>query len=154
MSPSELDLTVPVRRVIAGHDAKGTAIFAPDDILTSYDPGTAPIFSATSAYSGFGVIQIHRRGSHSVDNQRLLSEPHRTLGTVSLITDGGAENVLREHDVAVVRATNHEGVNRGKEVARLFAVVAPSLEIVTEAGKHLEKTEAGEIYDPKEEDDD
>jgi quercetin dioxygenase-like cupin family protein len=87
---------------------------------------------------------------------------HRTLsldyfvvlkGEVTFITDGGAEKVLKEHDVIVIRGTNHEWVNRGKEVARLFAVVVPSLEIMTEDGTRLEKTEAGEIFDPKEEDD-
>lgn len=87
---------------------------------------------------------------------------HRTLsldyavvlkGTVSLVVDGGVEKVLREHDVVVVRGVNHEWINRGKEVARLFAVVVPSLEVVVGDGKRLEKTEAGQIYDPKEEED-
>lgn len=190
MSSSEIDLTTPIRRIITSHDSKGAAIFASDDVLTPVDPSTAPVFSAPSVDSGFGVIQIHRTRSFPVDNQRPLSEPHKTLvpladtkgpscrildlppaeigwfhrtlsldyvvvlkGSVNLILDGGVEKELKEHDVVVVRGTNHEWVNRGKEVARLFAVVVPSLEIVTEDGKHLEKTEAGEIYDPKEEDD-
>jgi mannose-6-phosphate isomerase-like protein (cupin superfamily) len=86
---------------------------------------------------------------------------HRTLsldyfvvlsGTPGLITDGGAEKTLRPHDVVVCRGTNHEWVNRGKEVARLFAVVVPAKEIITEDGRRLEKTPAGPIYDPAEED--
>lgn len=87
---------------------------------------------------------------------------HRTLsldyivvlsGTVGLITDGGEEKTLKPHDIAVVRGTNHEWVNRGDETAVLFAVVVPASEIVTEEGKRLEKTEAGPIYDPAEEED-
>lgn len=86
---------------------------------------------------------------------------HRTLsldyfvvlsGSPGLITDGGAEKTLKPHDVVVCRGTNHEWVNRGKEVARLFAVVVPAKEIVTEDGRRLEKTPAGPIYDPAEED--
>lgn len=85
---------------------------------------------------------------------------HRTLsldyfvvlsGTVGLITDGGAEKILHPTDVVVCRGTNHEWVNRGKDVARLFAVVVPSQEIVTQDGVRLEKTPAGPIYDPEEE---
>lgn len=87
---------------------------------------------------------------------------HRTLsldylvvlsGEVALIIDGGVEKVLKQHDVVVMRGANHEWVNRGKELARLFAVLVPSKEIVTEDGVRLEKTPAGEIFDPKEEDD-
>lgn len=187
---SELELTAPIRRIITSHDAKGTAIFASDEILTPVDPVTAPLFAAPTAESSFGVIQIHRTRSFPANNLRSIKEPHKTLvpladtkgpscrivdippsesgwmhrtqsldycvilkGEVVLITDGGAEKVMKEHDVAVVRGTNHEWVNRGNVVARIFAVVVPSLEIVTEEGVRLEKTEAGEIYDPKEEDD-
>ncbi|PGG96105.1 hypothetical protein AJ79_09731 [Helicocarpus griseus UAMH5409] len=87
---------------------------------------------------------------------------HRTLsldyavilsGTVGFITDGGEEKVLKEHDVIVCRGVNHEWVNRGEGVARIFVVVVPSLGMVTEDGKRLEKTKAGDVYDPKEEDD-
>lgn len=184
------DLTAPVRRVITGHDPKGTAIFESDEMLTSVDLSTAPLFTAPTADSAFGVVQIHRSRTFPADNQRALKEPHKTLvpladtkgpscrildlppaeqgwmhrtqsldyavvlqGTVGLITDGGVEKVLKAQDVVVVRGTNHEWVNRGKDVARLFVVVVPSLEIVTEDGQHLKRTEAGEIFDPKEEDD-
>ncbi|KAF7159629.1 hypothetical protein CNMCM5623_005009 [Aspergillus felis] len=87
---------------------------------------------------------------------------HRTLsldyvvvlsGTVGFRTDGGEEKVLKEHDVIVVRGVNHEWINRGNTLARLFAVVVPSKEIVTEDEVRLEKTPAGEIYDPPEEED-
>jgi quercetin dioxygenase-like cupin family protein len=87
---------------------------------------------------------------------------HRTLsldygvvlsGEVTLKIDGGEETVLKQHDVIVMRGTNHEWVNHGKEIARLFVVLVPSKEIVTEDGVRLEKTPAGEIFDPKEEDD-
>jgi quercetin dioxygenase-like cupin family protein len=74
-------------------------------------------------------------------------------GEVTLIVDGGVEKVLKPHDVIVLRGTNHEWVNRGKEPARVFVVVIPSKEIVTDEGVKLEKTPAGEIFDPKEEDD-
>ena len=60
---------------------------------------------------------------------------------------------MKEHDVIVMRGTNHEWVNRGKELARIFVVLVPSLEVVTEDGTRLEKTPAGEIFDPKEEND-
>lgn len=85
---------------------------------------------------------------------------HRTLsldyfvvlsGTIGLVTDGGVEKILYPHDVVVCRGTNHEWVNRGKDVATLFAVVVPSKEVVTEDGVRLEKTPAGPVYDPPEE---
>jgi hypothetical protein len=44
-------------------------------------------------------------------------------------------------------------VNRGKDVVRVFVVVFPSKEIVTEDGKRLEKTPRGDIHDPREEED-
>ncbi|GFF84630.1 hypothetical protein IFM53868_04208 [Aspergillus udagawae] len=87
---------------------------------------------------------------------------HRTLsldyvvvlsGTVGFRTDGREEKVLKEHDVIVVRGVNHEWINRGNTVARLFVVVVPSKEITTEDGVRLEKTPAGDIYDPPEEED-
>ena len=74
-------------------------------------------------------------------------------GSVTLITDGGAEKTLKEHDVIVMRGVNHAWVNRGQTVARIFVVVVPALPIVTGDGVKLEKTPAGEIFDPKEEDD-
>jgi quercetin dioxygenase-like cupin family protein len=74
-------------------------------------------------------------------------------GTVGFRTDGEEEKVLKEHDVIVVRGVNHEWINRGNTVARLFAVVVPSKEIVIDDGVRLEKTPAGEIYDPPEEED-
>lgn len=86
---------------------------------------------------------------------------HRTLsldyvvmlsGTVGFRTEDGEEKVLKEHDVIVVRGTNHEWINRGNTLARLFTVVVPSKEIVTKDGVRLEKTPAREIYDPPEED--
>lgn len=79
MSSPELDLAAPIRRIITSHDPKGKAIFISDDILTPVDPTTAPVFSAPSASSGFGVIQIHRTRTFPANNQRPLSEPHKTL---------------------------------------------------------------------------
>jgi hypothetical protein len=70
-----------------------------------------------------------------------------------LIVDGKVEKVLKQHDVFVMRGTSHEWVNRGTELARIFVVLVPSKEIVTEEGVRLEKTAAGEIFDPKEEED-
>ncbi|KAJ5343601.1 Cupin 2 [Penicillium brevicompactum] len=177
----------PIRRVIAAHDPQGKAIFASDDVLTPYDPTTAPEFSVPGPKSGFGVIQIHRSRGFPADNMRELPDPHRTLvpladtkgpscrildlppaesgwfhrtlsldygivlsGTVVLITDGGEEKILHPHDVIVCRGANHEWVNRGTEVARMFVVVVPSQEIVVN-GERLVKTPAGEIYDPEEE---
>lgn len=181
---------VPIRRVITAHDPNGKAYFASDDILTPYDPNTSPVFSVPGPESGFGVVQIHRSRGFPVDNQRPLTEPHKTLvpladtkgpscrildlppaesgwfhrtlsldyavilkGTVGFVTDGGEEKILKEHDVIVCRGTNHEWVNRGKDVARMFVVVVPSQPVVTADGTKLEKTAAGDIYDPKEEDD-
>jgi hypothetical protein len=72
-------LDAPIRRIITSHDSKGKAIFASDEILTPVDPTTAPVFSTPSASSAFGVIQIHRSRTFPVDNQRPLTEPHKTL---------------------------------------------------------------------------
>lgn len=190
MSNSSLNFAEPVRRIITTHDSKGASTFLSDDILTPYDPTTAPIFSAPGPESGFGVVQIHRARTFPADNQRTIVEPHKTLvpladtkgpscriidlppaesgwfhrtlsldyivvlwGTVGLISDGGVEKLLNKGDVVVMRGTSHEWVNRGQDMARLFAVVIPSIAVVTEDGKTLEKTEAGPVYDPKEEDD-
>lgn len=190
MSSSNLNMAIPIRRVITGHDPNGTALFTSDDTLSPYDPTTAPDFSTPTADSNFGVIQIHRSRGFPVDNQRPFSEPNKTLvpladtkgpscrvldlppadagwmhrtlsldyavilqGTVGLVTDGGAEKVLNAHDVVVCRGTNHEWVNRGEGVARVFVVVVPASKVVTEDGSVLEKTPAGDVYDPKEEDD-
>lgn len=185
-------LSTPIRRVLTASDPKGNGYFASDDLLSPYDPTTAPDFSIPTEKSAFGVIQIHRSRGFPVDNKRPLDkEPHKTLvpladtkgpsarlidlppnqeggwmhrtlsldygvvlsGSVTLITDGGAEKTLKEHDVIVMRGVNHAWVNRGKTVARIFVVVVPALPIVTEDGVKLEKTPAGEIFDPKEEDD-
>lgn len=178
--------------MLTASDSKGNGYFASDDLLTPYDPTTAPDFQAPTEKSGFGVIQIHRSRGFPADNQRSLDkDPHRTLvpladtkgpsariidlpphqeggwmhrtlsldycvvlsGSVVFITDGEEEKTLNEHDVIVTRGVNHAWVNRGDTVARVFAVVVPSLPIVTEDGTKLEKTPAGDIFDPKEEDD-
>ncbi|PMD16764.1 hypothetical protein NA56DRAFT_708325 [Hyaloscypha hepaticicola] len=60
---------------------------------------------------------------------------------------------LKKHDVIAMRGTNHEWVSRGKELARLFVVLVPSKEVVTDEGMRLEKTPAGEIFGPTEEED-
>lgn len=181
-------MDTPIRRVVTAHDPQGKAYFASDEVLSPYDPNTAPDFTTPGPDSGFGVIQIHRSRGFPVDNMRLFEDPHKTLvpladtkgpscriidlppaeqgwmhrtlsldyfvvlsGTVGLITDGGVEKILNPHDVVVCRGTNHEWVNRGKDVARVFGVVVPSKEIVTADGVRLEKTPAGPVYDPPEE---
>ncbi|KAJ5811454.1 hypothetical protein N7474_007755 [Penicillium riverlandense] len=183
-------MDTPIRRVITGNDPRGQGYFASDEILTPYDPNTAPGFSIPGPNAAFGVVQIHRSRGFPVDNQRQLPDPHKTLvpladskgpscrilylppaesgwfhrtlsldyavvlsGTVGFITDGGEEKSLNQHDVIVCRGVNHEWVNRGHDVAQVFAVVVPSKAIVTEDGVRLEKTPAGDIYDPKEEED-
>ena len=182
-------MDTPIRRIITAHDPKGKAYFASDEILTPYDPTTAPEFSTPGPDAGFGVIQIHRSRGFPVDNMRPLVDPYKTLvpladtkgpscrildlppaekgwmhrtlsldycvvltGTVGFITDGGEEKILKPHDVVICRGINHEWVNRGKDVARVFVVVVPSKEIVTEDGERLKKTPAGPIFDPAEED--
>ncbi|KAJ5295035.1 hypothetical protein PENANT_c037G07526 [Penicillium antarcticum] len=183
-------MDAPIRRVVASHDSQGKGHFASDEIITPYDPKTAPVFSTPGPDSGFGVIQIHRSRGFPVDNLKTVADPpkslvpladtkgpscrildlppadagwfHRTLsldygvvlsGTVGFITDGGEERILNQHDVIVCRGVNHEWVNRGKDVARIFVVVVPSKEIVLEDGTRLEKSLAGDIYDPEEEED-
>jgi hypothetical protein len=185
---SQLDLTAPIRRIITGHDSNGSSIFQSDDLLYPVDPTTAPLFTAPTPASAFGVIQIHRTRSFPTNNLLPFREPHKTLvpladtkgpsarildllpaergwmhrtlsldyavvlkGSVSLVLDGGEERVLKENDVVVVRGGMHEWVNRGEGVARVFAVVVPSREIVLSDGRRLEKTEAGPVFDPEEE---
>ncbi|KAK2752117.1 hypothetical protein FQN55_008005 [Onygenales sp. PD_40] len=189
MSSKPVDMSTPIRRTIMSHDPSGKAYFASDELLTPYDPNTAPNFTVPGPDAGFGVIQIHRARSFPANNQLDLPDPHKTLvpladtkgpscriidlppaksgwfhrtlsldyavvlkGTVAVITDEGEEKVFGEHDVIVLRGANHEYVNRGEGAARVFVVLVPSREIVTEDGRRLEKTPAGEIYDPKEED--
>jgi hypothetical protein len=43
-----------------------------------------------------------------------------------LIADGKVERTLKQRDIIMMRGTNHEWVNRGKELARLFAVLVRS----------------------------
>ncbi|KJR90083.1 cupin domain protein [Sporothrix schenckii 1099-18] len=186
-------LSTPVRRVLTANDPKGNGYFASDELLTPYDPTTAPEFSLPTEKSAFGIIQLHRTRGFPADNQRPLenNDPyrilvpladtkgpsarvidlpphqeggwmHRTLsldycvvlsGSVTFITDGGEEKTLKEHDVIVTRGVNHAWVNRGGTVARVFVVVVPALPIVTEDKVQLDKTPAGDIYDPEEEED-
>lgn len=79
MSHQTLTSATPVRRVIAAHDAKGTAYLAEDDLLTPYDPNTVPDFAVPVPDAGFGVIQVHHSRSFPADNQRDLPDPHMTL---------------------------------------------------------------------------
>jgi quercetin dioxygenase-like cupin family protein len=72
-------------------------------------------------------------------------------GTVGFITDGDVENTLKQHVVIVCRGINHKWVGRGHDAAQVFVVLVPSSAIVIEDGVRLEKTRAGDIYDPKEE---
>jgi quercetin dioxygenase-like cupin family protein len=185
-------LITPVRRVLTASDSQGKGYFASDDVLTPYDPTTAPEFSPPTEKSGFGVVQIHRSRSFPADNQRPLdNDPHRTLvpladtkgpsariidlpphqeggwmhrtisldycvvlsGSVVFIIDGGEEKILNQNDIIVTRGVDHAWVNRGDTVARVFAVVVPSLPIVTADGSKLEKTPAGPIFDPEEKND-
>jgi len=60
MSSPELGFAATIRRIITSHDPKGQTVFFSDDILAPLDPTTAPVLSAPTASSGFGVIQIHR----------------------------------------------------------------------------------------------
>jgi hypothetical protein len=69
-------------------------------------------------------------------------------GTVGLITYGGEEKVLNSRYIIVLRGVNLGWVNRGKDVARFFVVVVPSLEIMVD-GMRMEKTPAGELYGPE-----
>lgn len=87
---------------------------------------------------------------------------HRTIsldycvvlsGSVGFIIDGGEEKTLNQNDIIVTRGVDHAWVNRGDTVARVFAVVIPSLPIVAADGSKLEKTPAGPIFDPEEKDD-
>ncbi|OQD73690.1 hypothetical protein PENDEC_c014G06056 [Penicillium decumbens] len=145
-------MDTPIRRVVTVHDPQGKAYFASDELLTPYDPKTAPEFSIPDPDSGFGVVQTtDRAASQSTTCARTLLSHHRppaeqgwmhrTLsldyfvvlsGTVGIITDGGVEKILEPHDVVVCRGTNHDK------------------EIVTVDGVRLEKTPAGPIYDPPE----
>ncbi|KAJ5219697.1 hypothetical protein N7468_008901 [Penicillium chermesinum] len=72
-------MDTPIRRVITQHDAQRNAFFASDELLTPYDPLTAPRFSIPGPDSRFGVIQIQRSRGFPVDNMRSLPEPHKSL---------------------------------------------------------------------------
>ena len=87
---------------------------------------------------------------------------HRTIsldyalivkGEVYIQLDDGAEKLCKEGDVVVVRGANHSWTNRGTGAVRLFFVACPAEKVKTETGEVLEKTPAGEIFDPPEEDD-
>ena len=87
---------------------------------------------------------------------------HRTIsldyalivkGEIYLQLDDGVEKLCKEGDIVVTRGANHSWTNKGKEVVRLFFVVMPSEKVRTETGEVLEKTPAGDIFDPAEEDD-
>lgn len=68
-----------IRRIVTDHDEHGNAIFVSDEMLESVDPTTEPRFQPTTADSMFGVMQIHRSRRFSVDNQKPLKDPHKTL---------------------------------------------------------------------------
>lgn len=137
--------------VIQIHRSRG---FPADNQRTLPDPHRSLVPLADTKGASCRVIGLPA-GQTSGWMHRTLSLDYAVVlaGQVSSITDGGEEKVLREHDVLVCRGTNHEWVNRGSVSARIFVVLVPSLKVVTENGEVLEKTPAGDVYDPKEEDD-
>ncbi|KAJ5961163.1 uncharacterized protein N7479_008313 [Penicillium vulpinum] len=61
----------------------------------------------------------------------------------------GEERIPDQHGVIFCCGANHEWVNRGKDVARVFELAIPNKKIVIEDGKILDKASASGIYSPK-----
>ena len=153
-------MSLKVRRVVTGHNAKGRAVVTIDEIasnVTSGRPGALSTVLWTT--KGFPVDNDGAEDASRVkvgttlDNGTVLRivrfEPgvsprmHRTdsidyaivmAGAIDMELDDGAVVKLKAGDVLVQRGTIHNWVNRGTEPCTIAFVLIAAKPVTTPAG--------------------
>jgi quercetin dioxygenase-like cupin family protein len=143
-------MSTELRRVVTGHDAHGTSVFASDGPVSgtpivpggtlfyqlwSTDATPAPVGAATSEpAAGPVAVAPPGHGTRLIVNEMppgAGSPTHRTQtvdygivldGEVVLVLDG-SETVLRAGDVVVQRGTSHRWENRSAAPARVAFIL-------------------------------
>ena len=142
-------MLTPHRRIITGHDAKGKAVVAQDELIEGYltptkDAQLTVLWSTDSfpcdnadTRDGKDLTSslVNENGSvlRIVDMLPHVRSPfHRTLsldygivtrGEVYLELDDGEEVLMRQGDVVMQRGTIHAWVNRSEEPATIVFVL-------------------------------
>jgi mannose-6-phosphate isomerase-like protein (cupin superfamily) len=154
-------MSLQIRRVVTGHNAKGQAIVEIDEIaknVISSRPGASScVVWSTKGFpvdnDGFsdptGVTKttvdngsvfriVHYAPGVTPRNHRTDSIDYAVIitGTIDMELDDGVMVTLKAGDVLVQRGTIHNWVNRGKDVC-IVAFVLISAKPVTAAGKPL-----------------
>jgi mannose-6-phosphate isomerase-like protein (cupin superfamily) len=154
-------MSLQIRRVVIGHNAKGQAIVEIDEIaknVISSRPGASScVVWSTKGFpvdnDGFsdptGVTKttvdngsvfriVHYAPGVTPRNHRTDSIDYAVIitGTIDMELDDGVMVTLKAGDVLVQRGTIHNWVNRGKDVC-IVAFVLISAKPVTAAGKPL-----------------
>lgn len=154
-------MSLQIRRVVTGHNAKGQAIVEIDEIaknVISSRPGASScVVWSTKGFpvdnDGFsdptGVTKttvdngtvfriVHYAPGVTPRNHRTDSIDYAVVmtGEIDMELDDGVMVTLKAGDVLVQRGTIHNWVNRGKDVC-IVAFVLISAKPVTAAGKPL-----------------
>jgi quercetin dioxygenase-like cupin family protein len=155
-------MSLQIRRVVTGHDAKGKAVIKVDEIaknVISNRPGASSCVvwstkgfpvdndgfedptggSFKTTVEGGTVFRIVRyEPGVTPRNHRTDSIDYAVVisGVIEMELDGGVTAKLKAGDVLVQRGTIHNWVNRGSEVC-VIAFVLVSAKPVTAAGKRL-----------------
>jgi hypothetical protein len=157
-----MEMSLQVRRVVTGHDAKGQAIVEVDEIAKnvisnrpgasscvvwstkgfpvdndgSEDPTSASFKTTVEGGSVFRVIRYEP--GVTPRNHRTDSIDYAVVisGGIDMELDDGVVVSLKAGDVLVQRGTIHNWVNRGTE-ACIIAFVLISAKPVTAAGQSL-----------------
>jgi len=155
-------MSLQIRRVVTGHDAKGKAVIKIDEIaknVISNRPGASSCVvwstkgfpvdndgfedptggSFKTTVEGGTVFRIVRyEPGVTPRNHRTDSIDYAVVisGVIEMELDGGVTAKLKAGDVLVQRGTIHNWVNRGSEVC-VIAFILVSAKPVTAAGKRL-----------------
>lgn len=153
-------MSLRVRRVVTGHDPKGRAIVASDEIManvTSRRPGQEGcVVWATGrvpADNRDPEDGAHKTAQTTLENGAVfrvvryeagaVGRMHRTVsldygvvisGAIVLELDDGAEVALKAGDVLVQRGTVHNWINRGDEACVIAFVLVAALPLPGENG--------------------
>ena len=156
-------MSLPIRRVVTGHDEQGNAVVKIDEVVSHWRDGrpgakvcnvwttdTAPANNSGDADGG------KREGKFTMINNgsvfRILefkpgleARMHRTdsidyivvmLGEIDMELDNGVEVHIKAGDVMVQRGTVHNWINRGTESC-VLAVILIHADPVVAGGKTL-----------------
>jgi mannose-6-phosphate isomerase-like protein (cupin superfamily) len=130
------------RRIVTGHDVKGSSVIERDDVVTGergtliWTTDSFPVDNLHPDDGGLREIGIALKGGTVCwileippNSQPMM---HRTFtvdydivldGEVDMELDGGESVHLKPGDVVVQRGTNHAWVNRGDRPCRMAAVL-------------------------------